>query len=302
MGVEFGLANYPNVVDSCIAPMRAEVRHGTTASAYLFPLALQVPGVLHILDWAVRETVQTLKFWPAWQSASKRILQYTHGQNHRTLMQHLIAQWASDESRAAELASGLAVSTGRFAKWRWKTLRGAVRDMCRVECAFRFIVEHSSNLGSDLAMRDGTAAAAISAAVADDAVWDQSKVIGLVIEDIMELMSWVQGCDCHEEQLQQGQPARCNMKGCRARRFGSRIGTALSSIDSKRTAAMGQRFGSVDSVDVVHTLSCAMACLQSKLHWANELPYLVWQALLNSSSQQRSEFSALAQTALCCLV
>ena len=203
-------------------------------------------------------------------------------------MRHLIHKWASDERRAAELSSGLDTSTGRFAKWRWKTLRGAVRDMQRVECAFRFIVAQTDNLASDLAMRDGAAAAAISAAVSDDAIWDQSKVIGMVIEDLMDLMGWVQGCDCHDDQLRAGQAVHCNMKGCRARTFWSWINAALSSIDSKRTAATGQSFGSVDSSDVMHTLSCAMACLQSKLHWVNEMPYLSWQALTRSSSQQFS--------------
>ena len=132
MGVEFGVANYPDVIDECINKFSSDVDTPRTGS-FLYPFALQVPGLLHILDWVVRESVESLPFWPAWQAKVKRILQYTHGKNHRDLMQKIICTLTLDSERASVLAASIDISTGRFAKWCWKALQGAVKELQKVE-------------------------------------------------------------------------------------------------------------------------------------------------------------------------
>ncbi len=71
LGTEFGIVNSMDVVEQYLdktVPLPER-------PAFLYPYAMQVPGILHIIDGAVRAAVQTLSFWPAWQEGSKRILQ-----------------------------------------------------------------------------------------------------------------------------------------------------------------------------------------------------------------------------------
>ena len=109
MGVEFGMANYHDVISDCLRPAgqrcATHAASASGASGFLFPFALQVPGLLHILDWVIRETVQQFPFWPKWQTAAKRILQFTHGHNHRELLKQHIRDQAQDSDTAADLAA-----------------------------------------------------------------------------------------------------------------------------------------------------------------------------------------------------
>ena len=211
MGVEFGLANYPDVINDVVKATgwdKANVVE-SRALACLFPYALQVPGLLHILDWVIREGVQSLSFWPAWQAKAKRVLQYLHGHNHREIIKQIIRQRDTDSARGDTLSSTLKTSTGRFAKWRWRTLMGAVDDLGRVEEALVCLCLLSTDFAKDLAIRDSSSAQALRAAVADETFWHQAKAIRMVITRLMGFMQWVSGCKCHEELLRQGKAIRC---------------------------------------------------------------------------------------------
>ena len=63
---------------------------GQRPDTFLYPYALQVPGIKHILDWIIRDALSDLEFWPIWQSAAKRLVQWFHGQTHRDLVVKLL--------------------------------------------------------------------------------------------------------------------------------------------------------------------------------------------------------------------
>ena len=280
MGVEFGLADVPDVLASCI-PTKCKVvsaSGGCESASHLFPYALQVPGLLHILDWVVRETVQSLPWWPVWQSKAKRILQYCHSNNHRALLRQRVNVLVGDKLRAAQLAKTLVRATGRFAKWRWKTLMGAVLDLARVRDAVQCVARGTPNFQKEFSIRDGRAASALHASCLEDSTWTRASVIAFLIKHPMELMNWVQGCDCHESELLEGKTIHCCFKGCRAPGLWRRIQKALADMKAQRDSLSSTMFAGVDVSDVSHALSRAMVCLRMKLQWVNELPYLVWQA------------------------
>ena len=280
MGAEFGIANYPDVIDECIKLQRDEASGGDGVSSheFLFPYALQVPGLLHLLDWVVRQTIEDLPWWPAWQSKAKKILQYAHGQNHRDLLKKLIGQCAAHSEAEREMSDSLKAQPGRFAKWRWKTLKQAAVDLVRIEQALRFVAAHSDDFSKDLHMRNKTEAAALHMACADPLLWDQASAIAYIVRWPMALMSWIQGCDCHQEELKAGKAVDCIWKGCRAKLLWAAIQQTLGHIQEDRQKLKSGDFGQVDHRGLVRALTKCMASVSMKFNWVNELPYLVWQA------------------------
>ena len=64
MGTEFGIANYVDVVPAYLAKANDD-SHGASQREFLYPLAMQVPGVLHIVDgkaagWPLIDRTPTL--------------------------------------------------------------------------------------------------------------------------------------------------------------------------------------------------------------------------------------------------
>ena len=276
MGVEFGMANYPDVVSEVLRDVTPSCPDSFPTGQYLFPFAIQVPGVLHVLDWVVRQVVETLPFWPAWQATAKRICQYVHSQNHRSLLQRIIRDKAPDQQQASELCGQLDKGMTRFAQWRWKTLHFVVSDLIRIEDALKFVGATCDDFSKALAIRDCSAANALRAAFLDD--WSQVRAVAFVIRRIFDFMSWVQGCDCHEEQLRAGQQVSCSMKGCRCRTLAHQVAAVVQQLQEDRASLLPGQFGAVDVACINAALTQGILCIRAKLHWVSELPYLVWQA------------------------
>ncbi len=129
MGTEFAIADTDDFID---AYLEKSARPSGKTPQLLYPFALQVPGSQHIIDGIVRETVEQLPWWPAWQEAAKRVLQHAHGQNARGHMQHTIQKHCEDATERDRMVASLGKATGRFARWRWRTLQGATDDLLRI--------------------------------------------------------------------------------------------------------------------------------------------------------------------------
>ena len=79
MGTEFAIANFPDVVTEYIDNRAI----GNNRNKFLYPFAMQVPGLQHIVDWVVRQGISRLKFFTQWQQKPKAVLQYAHSSNRR---------------------------------------------------------------------------------------------------------------------------------------------------------------------------------------------------------------------------
>jgi hypothetical protein len=184
MGVEFGIANYPDIVDDYLESR--EIR--PNSRDFLYPLAMQVPGLLHITDWALRQTVETLGFWVHWQGQAKAICQFTHSRNHREWLLEVIKKHVTDDEVVARCAAALKTATGRFATWRWKTLQCAASDLLRVREALVIVCTLVESGHAHMGIRDDPLATKIQHAVLGADFWTQCNAILFVIQPLMHFL------------------------------------------------------------------------------------------------------------------
>jgi len=282
MGVELGMANFGNVIGQVLVEERrwpgVEFPWVPSEFGHLFPFALQVPGLIHILDWIVRETVQTFPWWAAWQSDAKRILQFCHGQAHRERLQAILEEQGPADEQAS-WTQRLVTGTGRFAEWRWKTLSRALSDLASVEPCLRWLASNVGPWENKLAARDTVGIRQLQDICARPETWERAKALQSVTRPLMSLMGWVQGCDCHESELLAGKAISCPFKGCRAPGLSARLNEARAELDALRRNARLETWGAALSAEVVCAVTHTLACVDLKFLWVDDLPYLVWQVV-----------------------
>ena len=277
MGTEFQIAN---------ARVSLGDSSGQRPDTFLYPYALQVPGIKHILDWIIRDALADIDFWPNWQSSAKRLVQWFHGQAHRDLVVKHLASLGDECSRSVEsvdvMKQSLRTATSSFADWRWSTLLICIRDLLRIEDAFRFVIPRLKDPVKQLAMSKPLAAE-LSVLAASPEFWDQARALKAILRHVMSFSGWVTGCACHDQELQWNDghappPIKCPWKGCRAPQLAKQLLFVQAAIAADRDSLAQAAFVSV-KLDLVHSaMSRVIARLELKLHWVHELPYLVWQA------------------------
>ena len=248
------------------------------AGSFLYPLALQVPGPLHIVDWLIRSTIEQFPFWPAWQSSAKVVLQYVHGQNNRDAMSAVVRREMQASSPRSQLLESLKKTTGRFAHWRWRTLSKAVKDLDIVESVITAVFCIVEKGDRDIKIRDAAVLTKLQQVARDKELWNQARAIAFAIKFLMILMGWLQGCHCHEEELKEGKTVHCNMKGCRAKGFAAYLRSLIQDIHHERDSLAPGAFGTVPVEFVRDALLHQVANLEVKFHWVFQPPYTIWQA------------------------
>jgi len=293
MGVEFAIADSKDVLASYYDP--SSDSHGQ--HVYMYPFALQVPGLLHIVDWLVKDSLQCLPWWPKWQEGCKKILQYVSGQRQRDRLVGQIRTAHADRTDIEQLAASLRRGVSRFAQWRWKSLAAASADMERIEEAVRLAVGAADGI---VIQRDIVATVAIKMAIQSQFTWDASRAVTFLVDRLMKFTSWVQGCDCHEEQLIAGQKISCPFKGCRARKVAWRLDRLRDEIEADRGSLTPGQFGSVPTETMWTALTRLLAGLHLKTSWVHDPPYLVWQVELVVLPRLKCIFSGV-HVVVCCL-
>ena len=137
MGTEFGICDYPDVVDERIAGKRAMVEGSQATRGFMFPLALQIPGVMHIIDLILQRATSLFKWWPEWSANSKLLMQFLHSSNQRQRIQEWLRTHAADQDDQDCLVQSLAIGGNPFAKWRWHTLKQVTSSMLRMRKALQ---------------------------------------------------------------------------------------------------------------------------------------------------------------------
>jgi hypothetical protein len=273
MGTEFQIANAQACLEDC---------SGQLPGTFLYPYALQVPGIKHILDWIIRDALSDIDFWPTWQSSAKRLVQYFHGQGHRDLVGKLLCSLGHEGHGSVDMMRSLQTATSSFADWRWTTLQTCIRDVLRIEDVVRFLIPRLKDPAKQLVMSKPLAAE-LSVLAASPEFWDQARALKAILGHVMSFSEWVSGCACHDQQLQcqdghAPPPVKCPWKGCRAPELANKLHFVQDAIAADRDSLKQTAFASV-KLDLVHAaMSRVIARLEMKLHWVHELPYLVWQA------------------------
>ena len=276
MGTEWGISEFADVVAQCTK--QDDPTPGQRL--FLYPLALRIPGPQHILDNLLKDTLQSLAWWPAWQQQAKVVCQWLHSQGHRDFLQmHLIKKGKLSASRRKSLTAAIE----RFAKWRWKTLAHVTSDLLRVEDAVVAAMEefHSPiNLGS----RDMGIASAFFSATKDPAFWNCASALHLLSQPLISLSKWIRGCDCHEADRRDGKEVNCKWAGCRASSFAVRLGATRQELHDLRNQALSDRHRGLDCTTVIHMFTRMLAVFDLKFSWVTEPPYLIWEALQRNIS------------------
>ncbi len=296
MGVEFGIADYPDVVDALLedcligvhappcGPQRATGSRASSSSsgtAFLFPLALKVPGTRHIVDWVLQRAVQRCPWWAEWQAACKTLMHCLHSVRQRELLQHWLRQQCL--SNKNELAATLDSGPPNFAAWRWGTLSDVVAAFLRMEPALRVV---AASAGPGLFESREGAATSIHATLVSDAFADRARGLRDLMEPLFRFTHWLGRCPCPADPGHNA--ATCPWKGCIGPQLAARVGQAVSELGDLRARRLSSAGGSgsgdvacaLDScnMDIALSAELAMADLLAKFHWVSELPYLVWQA------------------------
>ena len=139
MGTGFGTANAGYCVDLFVRNTTEAVCGDPCGGAagvcdeWLFPRAMQTPGVLHLVDGVLMSTLEGMGWWPHLQKDMKLVTQWLSVDGHRDrLVQHLQkvceARGFCDVSEAVKLLSKKPES---FADWRWRTLQRATGVLLR---------------------------------------------------------------------------------------------------------------------------------------------------------------------------
>ena len=134
-------------------------------------------------------------------------------------------------------------------------------------------VRESAQGTSELASRDGGAAATFLSSVSDAEFWRRTDVLAKLVAPMSTFSSWLRGCDCHEQERLAARTdnIQCAWQGCRAQRLASRTAQALADLDKLRRESQGV-------ADIVGAASSILASLDMKMAWLQHEPYLIWQA------------------------
>ena len=132
MGTEFSIGDTSDVVDQCIGQLGQD---STNSTRFLYPRAFSVPGLQHIIDFALQYGFEELSWWNEWQRAAKSVVQWLHPANRRQMLQERVRMAGGGPSVIAAREHSLKVGCDPFAVWRWKTLGNVVKDLARMRDA-----------------------------------------------------------------------------------------------------------------------------------------------------------------------
>ena len=104
MGTELGIADAAAVDSLCVPTKRRPSWPSSSTQgsehilsppkhAFLYPYALGAPGMQHILDSILQDSVRLLTWWPTWQAQAKAVCQWLGYENHRDFLKPHLASF-----------------------------------------------------------------------------------------------------------------------------------------------------------------------------------------------------------------
>ena len=285
LGVEAKCNDFFDILNWYLSDHDARKVTTTDRHSFLYPNSLRTPGVLHILDWLVRETLAPLSFFPSFLKSLKLVLQYLHSQNHKDYLKNKVTKHFEECENAEDLicfvCDPLTSQVERFAHWRWRTIRKATKDFERHLPILKAAAEvlHPSKWS----LKEGGALKAISEVVDNEEnEKGKAQAIDYCIHRLLLLDGWIRGCPCHGEERKKSRSMAdsCLKSGWRAPEFADKVRETIVDIEGDIRALTPGQFGDAVDVNEVHgALTRLIARLEFKLlSWLEDLPYLIWQA------------------------
>jgi len=176
------------------------------AKEALFPSALRIPGMNHIIDNVLSDCLSACKFFPSWLRQLKKVMQFLHVSSNRDVLKERAKQVMPHSVALMEHWSE------NFAKWRWGTLVLCLAALLKTEEVLRasYMPEDFPNPKTEREDRKEA-----GDAIRCPRFWRFCQFIYKVTKPTESLRSWCTGCSCHEEQLREGKSVSCWYKSRR---------------------------------------------------------------------------------------
>lgn len=173
----------------------------------LFPRALCMPGWMHLFDLILRGALSGMCWFPKWIEGLKSMVSFLRSATNMATLTRSLRQ--AGHGGAADLLQ--ATKFAHFADWRWGTLRACCKALLGVVDTLRLRFDAKA-FGSS---RDTTGMKTMLEALRSDSWRRLLNFVHWVCVWLGDLMSWGQGCSCHEGSLMGGVTVHCDWKGRR---------------------------------------------------------------------------------------
>ena len=166
----------------------------------LFPGALQVPGLQHVLDNVNREVHQSLSYWSTFFSSLKNIehlLSQPHRRKHFVVSCLNSTCWSDNAAMVAQFRSTLY-------EHRWHEVASFVRNLLPLMPLLRGSWDAQKYARQNTEQGSEFSASMLSATLNNPLFGAYLHLIDLLESTCEQLAAWGEACDCHEHMYKEG--------------------------------------------------------------------------------------------------
>ena len=161
------------------------------SSPFVFPHALPVPGVLHILDNCTHQSLdEGFQHWPVYVKQLQSICAIlTQKWERDVLLQDMVQKGATQAEQNL-----LNREFPTIVSWRW----GSLHHVLEALLPLRPILVQYFSTSAFLQSKNGVDAAAVHFALRSPLFWCYTKMLFVMQDKLRELQCWAERCPCHD--------------------------------------------------------------------------------------------------------
>lgn len=263
-GVERGVVDMEDLVGDLLWLISGKVQPQPLPGAQLFPLAIRAQGWKHVLDGAIKNSLETIPWFAVFLERVKAVNTYLRDYNRNEAMVKNL------KSRGLHGLAGMveSVKLVNFATWRWSTLEYVLEGLAPMMQSFLIFFDPEPFRKT----RGPTKLAAVCAACSDGEWMRKFNFTLWLTQWLGALLRWGGGCACHP-----GSSEPCDRKGRNLPRAHTeglaklRVGLSEANAWVEATYGGGQLF--LDQVQGCARKAFAIAV--QKLDHLDKLPFLL---------------------------
>jgi hypothetical protein len=203
-GVESSICNVGNLL-----PRFYGMPADASSELFLLPLALRIPGWMHLCDNLVKYAIEKcLEWFNEWHLMAQKLCDFLSTATYTDVLSINLCSL-----QLYGLSKQLQTSTENMLKLRWGSIVRTARDLSDRRHAFTIAVgeggfdESGDYIREAVSLGDDTAIARL--------FWARTRFIALIFGIVEDLRTWGAGCDCHEDDRINGRRVLCSLTGRR---------------------------------------------------------------------------------------
>ena len=271
LGVEYNACDFPDVVSYYMRnETPSEDDNLRIRGTFLFPVAMGIPGVNHLVDWLIKDSHESIPWWKKYEGMAKCYCSCVRqGGWRQDIQQRLTA------AELPDLHDELDSFGADFAKWRWKTLHAVNKTIYKTCEAVKLGYDEST------CSRDAKVKKAMTELLNDPSFMEMNAASYFITTRVMQLRGCLVGCRCHAKECvaaaKSGRTFKCFMKGRTGAILKDTVdATKLAWIDDRQVIPrQGYRCPGV-TPGLFKGFNRLIAMLEHKFKFRNLLPWLIW--------------------------